>query len=191
MKKTRKGDATLSDIVLISGSPSVDSRSEKVLDFIGSTLQHNGYSVQKISITDIPAEDLLYGHYNSPVIQKVTKQIEEAKAVVISSPVYKASYTGALKALIDILPQDILRHKAALPIMTGGSPAHLLAIEYTLKPIISVLKGQSLNGVYIIDHQLDKNKINPIVDQDIQNRIDKQIEYLIDAIENKSISILQ
>src|SRR5690625_1132340 len=96
-----KGDAKLSDIVLISGSPSVDSRSEKVLDFIGSVLQHNGYSVQKISITDIPAEDLLYGHYNSLVIQKVTKQIEEAKAVVIASPVYKAAYTGALKASIE------------------------------------------------------------------------------------------
>ena len=178
-------------VVLISGSPSTDSRSEKLLDYIGSVLQEHGYLTEKILITALPAEDLVYGHYHSPVIQNISTQIQEAEAVVIASPVYKASYTGALKTLIDMLPQKILQHKAVLPIMTGGSPAHLLALEYTLKPTISILKGQSLDGVYIIDHQLDKSKTNPIVDRDIQKRVNKQIDYLIDTIENKSISILQ
>lgn len=178
-------------IVLISGSPSADSRSEKILNYIGSIIHEHGYLTEKISITELPAEDLVYGHYNSPVIQSISTKIQEAEAVVIASPVYKASYTGALKALIDVLPQKALQHKAVLPIMTGGSPAHLLALEYTLKPSISILRGQSLDGVYIIDHQLDKSKTNPIVDQDIQKRVDKQIDYLIDAIKNKSISILQ
>lgn len=181
----------MSDVVLISGSPSVSSRSEKVLDFIGSVLQHNGYSIKKISITDIPAEQLLYGHYNSQEIKKVIQQIGDAKAIVIASPVYKAAYTGALKALIDLLPQDAFKHKAVLPIMTGGSPAHLLALEYTLKPLITMLKGQTLQGVYIVDEQIDKTATNPIVDSAIYDRLDKQINHLVAAIEKRSISILQ
>lgn len=181
----------MSDIVLISGSPSVQSRSEKVLDFIGSTIQDSGYSVTKISVTDIPAEALMYGHYNHEKIKNAVQQIANAKSIVISSPVYKAAYTGALKAFIDLLPQDVFKHKAVLPIMTGGSLAHLLAIEYTLKPLIAILKGQSLNGVFITDEQINKTEKNPIIDQSIYDRIEKQIEYLEEAIEKRSISILQ
>ncbi|HLR70704.1 MAG TPA: NADPH-dependent FMN reductase [Pseudogracilibacillus sp.] len=179
----------MSEIILLSGSPSVTSRSEKILDFIGSTLKHEGYTDNKTSVTDIPAEDLLYGHYQSSAILKLTKQIVDAKAIVIISPVYKAAYTGALKALIDLLPQDAFKEKAVLPIMTGGSPAHLLALEYTLKPIISILKGQSLGGVYITDQQIDKESTQPIIDQDIQNRMNQQINTLMEAIEQKYIVI--
>lgn len=181
----------MSDIVLISGSPAPHSRSDKVLDFIGSTLQHSGYTVTKISVTEIPAEALMYGHYNHGKIKNAADKIANAKSIVIASPVYKAAYTGALKAFIDLLPQDAFKHKTVLPIMTGGSFAHLLAIEYTLKPLIAIVKGQSLNGVFITDEQIDKTEKNPIIDQSIYNRIEKQLEYLIEPIEKGSISIVQ
>lgn len=109
----------MSDIVLISGSPAPHSRSDKVLDFIGSTLQHSGYTVTKISVTEIPAEALMYGHYNHGKIKNAADKIANAKSIVIASPVYKAAYTGALKAFIDLLPQDAFKHKTVLPIMTG------------------------------------------------------------------------
>lgn len=178
-------------IVLISGSPSEHSRSDKVLNYVDSILQHKGYSTEKILVSDIPAEDLMYGRYNSDPVKQATETIENANGVVIASPVYKAAYTGVLKAFLDILPQGVLQHKVVLPIMTGGSPNHLLALEYTLKPIIAILKGHSLNGVYIVDHQIDKELMHPIIDEKVNNRMEKQLKHFSESLQENSISIFQ
>lgn len=190
-KCIREEVSEMSRIVLISGSPSEDSRSAKVLDFIGTTLQHEGYDIEKIAVTDIPAEDLMYGRYDSDSIKRATETIQKASGIVIASPVYKAAYTGVLKSFLDILPQDILQHKVVLPIMTGGSPNHLLALTYALKPVISVLKGHSLNGVYIVDDKIDKESQTPIIDNAISERIDKQLNYFYEALQQKGISVYQ
>ncbi len=179
----------MSQIVLISGSPSADSSSDIVLDFVGSLIKNQGHDVEKITVTDMPAEDLVYGRYDGEAIQAVTKKIEAADGIVIASPVYKAAYTGVLKALLDILPQDVFQSKVVLPIMVGGSYKHLLAIEYTLKPVIAILKGNSLNGVYIVDNQVDKNSKNPIINKDIDNRIIKQLEDFEEALQEIDVSL--
>lgn len=179
----------LSQIVLISGSPSAESSSDKVLDFMGSLIKKQGHQVEKITVTDLPAEDLVYGRYDGDAIKEVTKKVEKADGIVIASPVYKSAYTGVLKALLDILPQDVFQSKVVLPIMVGGSYKHLLAIEYTLKPIISILKGNSLNGIYIVDNQVDKKLENPIIDQQIDKRIIKQLEDFEEALQEIEVSI--
>ena len=75
--------------------------------------------------------------------------------VVVATPVYKAAYTGILKSFLDLLPQRALADKIVFPIATAGSPAHLLALDYALKPILGALGAQHvLNGLYIQDSQL-------------------------------------
>src|SRR5699024_224055 len=181
----------MSNIVLISGSPSVSSGSNKILNHVGSILQQENFTVDYVSVQDIPLDDLFYGNFNSPIIQKISEQIKNVKGIVIAFPVYKAAFTGILKSLIDILPQDSFKSKPVLPIMTGGSMAHLLALEYSLKPLIAILKGHSLRGVYILDTQIDKEKQNPIIDEAINNRINQQTNYFVDAIREERLSILQ
>lgn len=178
----------MSQIILISGSPSENSSSDKVLDYIGSLLTDEGHLVEKINVTDIPAEDLMYGRFDSESIKKVTKKIEQAQGIVMSSPVYKASYPGVLKALLDVLPKDSFQHKTVFPVMLGGSPNHLLAIEYALKPLIAILKGNSINGVYILNDQVNKELKFPIIDEKISERINIQLAYFRDALNEKKIS---
>lgn len=181
----------MSNIVLISGSPSVSSASNQILKYIGSLLQEERFGLEHVSVQDIPLEDLFYGDFNSPVIQNLSKQVENADGIVIASPVYKAAFTGILKSLLDILPQDSFKSKPVLPIMTGGSPAHLLALEYSLKPLIAILQGHSLRGVYILDKQINKQKANPIIDEAINNRINQQTNHFIEVIREDKLSILQ
>lgn len=179
----------MSDVVLISGSPSEHSGSAKILDYIGIQLTNKEYTIATISVIDIPLADLFYGRYNSPAIANIMKELREAKGVVIASPVYKASYTGVLKMFLDILPKDAFRQKVVLPLMTGGSSAHLLALEYTLKPIISVLKGNSLSGVYVTNSQIDKTKSEPVTDPQLQERIVKQLAFLDESIRHNRIDM--
>src|SRR5699024_10133633 len=105
-----------------------------------------GYDVKHISIRDIPADVLFHVQFDHSKITEVTTLLRNAKAVIVGSPVYKAAYSGVLKALLDLLPPDVLQDTPVLPIMTGGSSGHLLSIEYSLKPLLASLKGQCLQG---------------------------------------------
>lgn len=172
----------MSQIVIVSGSPSAMSRSDRILYYLGNLIEAQGYSIKYISVKDIHAEDLLFANFNSPIIQEIAITLEHAVGVIVGSPVYKASYTGVLKALFDILPQDILQDKFVLPIMTGGSSSHLLALEYALKPLLATVKGHTLKGLYYQDSDIDKT-VNPmIVNKDMLERTKKQLEYFLEKI---------
>ncbi|WP_100013149.1 NADPH-dependent FMN reductase [Lentibacillus sediminis] len=181
----------MSEIVVLSGSPSESSRSESVLKFIGSLLIEEGFSVTHISIRDLSKDVLFNGEFNSPTVKDVTKLIQEAEGVIVGSPVYKSSYSGMLKTLLDILPQDVLEDTPVLPLMTGGSSSHLLALEYALKPLLASLKGLNLKGVYLEDFQIDKTKINnPIIHTKALERLTKQVAYFTKIINSKQTNIL-
>lgn len=49
------------------------------------------------------------------------------------------------------MPLDILEETPVLLIIFSDSPNHLLALEYSLKPLLATVKGQTLKGVYLID----------------------------------------
>lgn len=171
-------------IVIISGSPLAPSRTDLVLRYVESLLQKKGFSVDYIAVPDLPPEDLVYARFNSPAIRNVIEQVGNADGIIIGSPVYKASYTGVLKALLDLLPENAFRDKPVLPFMVGGSIAHLLAIEFSLKPIIHNLKGLSTQGVYFEDTSIDKeNSGNPIKETDCEFRLQTQLQELLNAIE--------
>ncbi|ASK63827.1 FMN reductase (NADPH) [Virgibacillus phasianinus] len=175
----------MSEIVIISGSPSESSRSDQVLKYLGTLLNQENFSVSHISVKNVPHEDLFLGKYDSPAIQDIAALIQNAKGVIVGSPVYKGAYSGVLKALLDVLPQDVLRHTPVLPLMTGGSMSHLLAIEYSLKPVLATLKGHNLKGLYLLDSQIDKQKENPIIDEGILERTNKQLYYFIELVNNQ------
>lgn len=175
----------MSEIVILSGSPSAYSRSDQVLKYLGSLLKEEHFSVTHISVKDVPHEDLFLGKYDSPAIKGIATLIQNAQGVIVGSPVYKGAYSGVLKALLDVLPQDVLQHTPVLPLMTGGSMSHLLAIEYTLKPVLATLKGHNLKGLYLLDSQIDKQKENPIIDEDILNRTKKQLYYFVEVVNNQ------
>ncbi|RDW16911.1 FMN reductase (NADPH) [Oceanobacillus arenosus] len=178
----------MSEIVIISGSPSELSRSEQVLKYLGTLLEQANLSVTHISVKDVPYQDLFTGNFNSPAIKQIAALIEDAKGVVVGSPVYKGAYSGVLKALLDVLPQDVLKHKPVLPLMTGGSPSHLLAMEYSLKPVLSTLKAHNLKGLYLLDGQIDKHNPNPIISDEILQRTKKQLDYFVQLVNNPALT---
>jgi FMN reductase len=71
----------------------------------------------------------------SPGMGSVIQAIEMADALVVGTPVYKASYTGALKHLFDLIPPNALAGKPVLLAATGGSPLHGLVTEHQLRPL--------------------------------------------------------
>ena len=142
-------------VVTLGGSPSQRSRSGVLLEHAKRWLNQQGVEVVSYQVRDFPAEDLLHARFDSPKIIDLLQQIENADGLVIATPVYKASFSGALKTVLDLLPERALSHKVVLPIATGGSIAHMLAVDYAIKPVLSALKAQEmLHGIFAEDSQI-------------------------------------
>ena len=95
----------MSNIVIISGSPSQPSRSSAISAYLEKNLINEGKQVSTITVRDLPAEDLLFANFNSQEIKAAQSLVEQAQAVIVVSPVYKASYPGVLKAFFDLIPE--------------------------------------------------------------------------------------
>ena len=167
-------------VVTLGGSPSQRSRSGVLLDHAKRWLNQQGVEVVSYQVRDFPAEDLLHARFDSPKIIDLLQQIENADGLVIATPVYKASFSGALKTVLDLLPERALSHKVVLPIATGGSIAHMLAVDYALKPVLSALKAQGmLHGIFAEDSQVAYGEVGaqaqlvPILQQRLQESLEQ------------------
>jgi FMN reductase len=85
---------------------------------------------------------------------------------------------------LDLLPQKALAGKVVLPLATGGTIAHLLAIEYALKPVLSELGARHiLSTIYSIDKQIQVQADGSIqLDAEIAQRLQDVVSDLVKAI---------
>ena len=145
----------MATIVTLSSSPSAASRTDAVLGHVERRLRARGHDVERVTVRDLPAEALLRADASDPRIAAVVASIAAADGVVVTTPVYKAAYTGLLKALLDLLPQYALRGKTVLPVATGGSPAHVLAVDYALRPVLVSLGAEHVTqGWFVLSSEV-------------------------------------
>lgn len=114
-------------------------------DYVLEGLNGDGLLTRHIQLRDMDPEALLMAKSGHVSVARTVTAIEQADGIIIATPIYKASYSGLLKVFLDLLPQFALAGKAVLPIATGGSVAHLLALDYGLRPVL-----QSMGARHIV-----------------------------------------
>jgi FMN reductase len=168
-------------VLLIGGSPSLRSRSSALLESVGQRLEQRGTQVQRVVVRDLAPAALVHADFSDRSIVDAAEKVAQASAIVVATPVYKAAYSGVLKAFLDLLSQTALSSKVVLPLATGGSPHHMLALDYTLRPVLQSLSARHiLPGVYATDAQIAVTpegayQVNP----DISQRLDDAVELLL------------
>lgn len=170
----------MTNILIILGSPTRGSHSAAIATFIKEVLIKDGHRAQPLNVRDLPPEALIHAQFNHQAIQEAKQLVEEADSIIVISPVFKASYPGILKSFFDLIPEKGLSDKKVLPIATAGTLAHLLSLEYTFKPLFSVLGAKEiLQGVYIVDSQFSysKNEIT-FTDLAVKQRLSEAVHHL-------------
>lgn len=162
-------------VLLIHGSPSDQSRSVALAEGIAQRLNPRQTFVDRLSVRSLPPQALLLADAGNTAILKAALQVERAEVIVVGTPVYKAAYSGALKVFLDVLPQDAFKGKTVLPLATGGSPHHMLALDYALRPVLQSLGAlHILPGVYASEKQLPRNAEGGYdFDEDVSRRLDE------------------
>lgn len=150
-------------VLLIAGSPIEKSRSGVLLDGVQSRLHasvdERRLHVTRLRIRDLSPQALLLADGGHLSVVRALEQVAQARALVIATPVYKAAYSGVLKVFLDLLPQTAFKGKTVLPMATGGSPHHMLALDYALRPVLQSLGARHiLPGVYACDSQIPKDE---------------------------------
>lgn len=167
--------------LLIAGSPSQRSRSAALLDSVGLRLGARGAQTEYLHIRDLNPQALLLADTHHHSISQAVAQVAQARVLVVSTPVYKAAYSGVLKVFLDLLPQTALQGKTVLPLATGGSPHHMLALDYALRPVLQSLGAKHiLPGIYATDAQVTVTPEGAYaVGRDISTRLDDAVHALV------------
>jgi FMN reductase len=99
----------------------------------------DGVAVDVLNLAGTPVETCNgrpLDRYDEATRQAVAR-IAIADAVLIAAPVYRASYPGVLKNLLDNTPVEALQNKPVAILAMGGSPHHYLAIDNQLRPVLA------------------------------------------------------
>ena len=174
-------------VLLIAGSPSEHSRSSTLLSGVARRLHEQvddrRLRVERLQIRDLSPQALLLADWGNPSVVRAIEQVAHARALVVATPVYKAAYSGVLKVFLDLLPQTALKGKVVLPIATGGSPHHMLALDYALRPVLQSLGARHiLPGIYATEAQITLTPEGAYnVNADIALRLDDAVSALAAA----------
>jgi FMN reductase len=127
-------------LVAISGSVRAPSRTTALVRSIQSALESRLDTTGLfVSLTEVAP--LVMGALTrdqlSPAGRDLIRTIESADILIVGSPIYRASFTGALKHLFDLLHYQALSGAVAMIAATGGTPLHGLATEHQFRPLLS------------------------------------------------------
>jgi FMN reductase len=174
-------------VLLIAGSPSERSRSAALLDRVGQHLSELHVDVEHLRVRDLSPQALLLADFGHRTVVEAIDQVKQAQAIVVATPVYKAAYSGVLKVLLDLLPQTAFKGKTVLPLATGGSPHHMLALDYALRPVLQSLGARLiLPGVYASDAQV---ALNPEGGYTLQADIETRLEEAVGSLYSEGLKL--
>ncbi len=170
-------------IAIITGSPTRPSRTLGLVQSVEQRLAREAFRVRTIHVRDLPAEALLHAKFDDPAIKEALEIVEQADGVIVASPVYKAAYTGVLKAFLDLFPQFGLREKVVLPLLTGGTIAHVLALDYALRPVLQSLDPRlTVGGLFVLDKAITLSDDGVKLDPEVVPRLEQITQTFIDGL---------
>lgn len=138
-------------VVGVSGSPSASSKSRRLLEDVLAALGESGAATTLVDLAAVPADALL-GRRASEEVEQALASVGSADILAVSTPVYRATYSGLLKVFCDLLAPGALGGKVAIPIATGGGPAHALCIDHGLRPLLASVGAVVIaGGIYGTD----------------------------------------
>ncbi|CAM3421905.1 NAD(P)H-dependent oxidoreductase [Nocardioides dubius] len=138
-------------VAVVVGNPKPASRTLAAATYLAGELAGREPDLV-VDLAELSGELLDWG---SERVARLVEEVSAADLVVVASPTYKASYTGLLKLFLDRFGAGQLSG-VGVPLMLGAGPGHELAVEYTLRPLLSLLGAAvPTTGLYVTDSRHD------------------------------------
>lgn len=164
-------------IIGLSGSI-VGSKTRTAMNYLAEEIGQK-YPEAEFTLIDLADYDIQYSDGRNYLEYAgdtgfVTKQLMDADAIIIGTPIFQASIPGTLKNIFDLLPQNAFLDKVVSMVVTAGSSKHYLIVEQQLKPILAYMKAQIVQTYVFIEEKDFHQK--QIVNDDVLFRIERLVE---------------
>ncbi len=142
----------MAKVVALLGSVTPPGRLSSAVSGALSRLQDAGHETSLLDLGSLsvgyadgrPADQLMDDTGN------LVADISAADAVVLASPIYRASMTGAMKNALDLLPVEALRGKPVAIVTMGATLHHYLGAESHLRDVLAWFGALTLpTAVYL------------------------------------------
>lgn len=141
----------MSGVAVVVGNPRPASRTLAAATYVAREL-----AGEPDVVVDLGSVGPALLDWSDPGVADLVRRVGEADLVVVASPTYKATYTGLLKLFLDRFSTTGLSG-VAVPLMLGAGPAHALAPELSLRPLLSEIGAiVPVRGLYVLDAQHDE-----------------------------------
>jgi FMN reductase len=134
--------ATSLRVTAVSAGESPQSRTRALA---GACVAWSG-SGALIDLSTLPGDGLL-GRVHDDAVAAAVAAASAADVLVLATPVYRATYSGALKAFLDRFDQAALAGTAVVLAATAASPHHFLALDTGGRALVASLGGWTVPSV--------------------------------------------
>ncbi len=176
------------NVLGISGSVKQPSRTASIVsDILNSIERRASVSVDTVDLA--VAAPILFRALRADQLDEAGRRIidavEGADVLVVGSPVYRASYTGALKHLFDLVDFRALQGKRVILAATGGTALHGLMLEHQFRPLFGFFGAVTVpTTVYAVEADFTGYTLsNPVVEA----RVERAVAELIDLLPARNI----
>ncbi|MGO4329261.1 NAD(P)H-dependent oxidoreductase [Cupriavidus sp. 2TAF22] len=149
---------------IIVGNPKPKSRTAHAAAMLVEALTGRAPDTV-IDVVDLGASLLGWGE---PAVDSAVSAVSGSRLIVVASPTFKATYTGLLKLFLDQFAGGTgMQGVVAVPLMLGAGPAHAMAPDLLLKPVLVELGATCpTSGLYLLEKSFeDGTAINAFADR--------------------------
>lgn len=124
-------------------------------------------TVETIELRDVAHEivNAMLTGFATGDLATVIEKVTGADGLVLVTPLFTTTYSGLFKYFVDILDKDALVDMPVLLGATGGTPRHSLALEYSMRPLLTYLRADvATTSVFAAtdDWAGEGDKVNPL-----------------------------
>ena len=143
-------------VVAVSGSPSDASNTARLAEYVVSMLRERGATATHFRVTDLDTTALVMANTAETSIASAMSAIEEAHGVIFATPGLQGSLFRSAESVSRPVASICSCRKGSPPCRNGGSLAHVLAIDYGLRPVLSSMGARHIvQGFYAIGSQIE------------------------------------
>jgi FMN reductase len=141
-------------VLAVIGNPRPESRTHGLARTLVSEIAAalDGTVSEEVDLAVLGAAVLDWG---DAAAGAAVRRVLAADVVVLSSPTYKGSYSGLLKAFLDRIGGGALAGAAAIPILLGGAPTHTLAVSVHFAPLLVELGAVIPGGLFVLESEVE------------------------------------
>lgn len=182
------------NVVAISGSTSRPSRSLALTQAILNEFsQHLPIKSHVIDFADAArgVASSLYRTELSPELETELQRIENADLLIVTVPVYRATYPGLFKHLFDLVGQNALINKPVLLAANGGNHRHGLILDHQLRPLFGFFQAFTLpSGIYATEADFANYQVtNPELLERIENVVQRSVQVLAPSRYREAVAV--